>query len=136
MGDINGPHAPRSNEVVARTGGLPGASDQIELYNSTNAAINIGGWYLSDTDDDFFKFQVPDPTMVGAGDFVVQQIGRDLDLAAKRLMLERLFILERSVWFTRAVPEAEWRLLVALGHEFVEVLAQLYGFRRDKRTQR
>jgi hypothetical protein len=48
------------NEILAHShGGMP---DWIELYNTTDQSISIGGWFLSDsyaTDADMKKFQIP-----------------------------------------------------------------------------
>jgi hypothetical protein len=55
------------NEVLTHTD-LP-AVDRIELFNPTPAAVNIGGWYIS---DDFFtpkKFRIPAGTMIAAGGY-------------------------------------------------------------------
>ena len=38
--------------------------DAIELYNTTSAPVNIGGWYLSDSSDDFKKYRIPDGTIL------------------------------------------------------------------------
>ena len=64
-------HAIVINEVLAHsdTGG-----DWIELLNTTNEAINIGGWYLSDVnvdDPSLKKFEIPDNTWIGAGEYLV-----------------------------------------------------------------
>jgi hypothetical protein len=45
--------------------------DAIELYNSTNVAVNIGGWYLSDSSDDFKKYRIPDGTLLGPYEYRV-----------------------------------------------------------------
>jgi len=57
------------NEVLSHTD-YP-SSDAIELYNTTEAAITIGGWYLSDSSDDYLKFSIPDGTSIPAGEYVV-----------------------------------------------------------------
>ncbi len=57
------------NEVLANTD-LPQV-DSIELYNSTDQAIDISGWYLSDSKDELIKFQIPFGTVVDAMGFVV-----------------------------------------------------------------
>ena len=57
------------NEVLAHTDAPD--LDSIELYNPTGASIDIGGWYLSDSDSDFFKYQIPGGTTLGAGQYVV-----------------------------------------------------------------
>ncbi len=71
------PGSPRSapvpiviSEVLAHSD-LPGTSDAIELYNDSDAAIDIGGWWLSDASDDLFKFQIPQGTTLGARRFIV-----------------------------------------------------------------
>ena len=57
------------NEVLAHTD-LPEV-DSIELYNTTGSPIDISGWYLSDTRDDYTRFQIPDGTVIPAGGFIV-----------------------------------------------------------------
>ncbi|MCA9199491.1 MAG: lamin tail domain-containing protein [Planctomycetales bacterium] len=57
------------NEVLTHTD-LP-LMDAIELHNPTNASINIGGWYLSDSAGSPNKFQIPANTIVPAGGYVV-----------------------------------------------------------------
>ncbi|MHC5112596.1 MAG: lamin tail domain-containing protein, partial [Planctomycetota bacterium] len=57
------------NEVLAHSD--PPAVDTIELLNTTGAAINIGGWYLSDAAGNLQKFQIPADTMLGAGQYIV-----------------------------------------------------------------
>jgi hypothetical protein len=57
------------NEVMAHSHG--GAPDWIELYNSHYAAINISGWFLSDSDDNLLKYEIPDGTRIGAKDYLV-----------------------------------------------------------------
>ncbi len=44
--------------------------DAIELYNSTDTEIPIGGWWLSDDNDDLQKFQIPAGTMIPAYGYV------------------------------------------------------------------
>jgi len=57
------------NEVLTHTDGEP--TDSIELYNTTGAAVDIGGWRLSDTHLDYAKFRIPDGTILGAGEYIV-----------------------------------------------------------------
>ena len=45
--------------------------DWIELYNTTDASINIGGWYLSDNNNNFKKYTIPVGTVIDANDFYV-----------------------------------------------------------------
>jgi hypothetical protein len=48
-----------------------GAPDWIELYNSTAGSINIGGWYLSDSDSNLMKYKIKAGTILGAGQYLV-----------------------------------------------------------------
>ena len=57
------------NEILAHSD--PPAVDTIELLNTTDSQINIGGWYLSDAAGDLQKFQIPAGTMLGAGQYIV-----------------------------------------------------------------
>lgn len=57
------------NEVLTHTDAP--LSDAIELRNVTGATINVGGWYLSDSDDDLQKFQIPLGTIIAAGGYMV-----------------------------------------------------------------
>ncbi len=55
------------NEVLANSGA---SSDWIELHNRTNAAVNIGGWFLSDSSSDLTKYRIPPGTVVAPGGFL------------------------------------------------------------------
>ncbi|RYD35226.1 MAG: hypothetical protein EOP86_09030 [Verrucomicrobiaceae bacterium] len=55
------------NEVLANSGA---GSDWIELHNRTNAAIDIGGWFLSDSGTDLAKYRIPVGTVIGPGGYV------------------------------------------------------------------
>ena len=57
------------NEVLTHTD--PPLEDAVEIFNETSGPIVIGGWFLSDSQDDFKKFRIPDGTSVPAGGFVV-----------------------------------------------------------------
>ena len=52
------------NEVLSHT--PDPAVDAIELYNPTDSPIALGGWWLSDSSDDFFKFRIPGGTTIPA----------------------------------------------------------------------
>ena len=61
----------RLNEVLA--GGEPPFEDAVELVNLSGAAVDIGGWVLSDARDDaaaLVKYAFPAATMIPAGDFL------------------------------------------------------------------
>ncbi len=71
-------------EVASRTVPAPAEVDQIELHNTTGSAINISGWYLSDTWTDYRKFRIPDGTSIPAGGYVSfseDEFGFNLDSA-------------------------------------------------------
>jgi len=45
--------------------------DWIEFYNTTDAQIDIGGWYLSDSEPNLMKYRFADGTKIGAGEYIV-----------------------------------------------------------------
>ncbi len=57
------------NEVLTHTD-LPQV-DSIELYNATPSTIDISGWYISDTSDNYLKYRIPDGTSISAGQYLV-----------------------------------------------------------------
>ncbi len=57
------------NEILAHT--EPPVSDAIELFNSTDAAIDISGWFLSDAADALWKFQIPAGTVLDPKQYVL-----------------------------------------------------------------
>ena len=56
------------NEVLTHAN-LP-ATDAIELHNVTDSAIDISGWYLSDTVKKLKQFRIPDGTILPAGGYL------------------------------------------------------------------
>jgi|GEM_PF-6503931 len=46
------------------------SQDWVELYNPTNAAVNVGGWYLSDSNGNRTKWQIPSGVTIGSGQFL------------------------------------------------------------------
>jgi len=68
-GIIPNPGAIVINEVLAHAHAQ--ASDWIELYNTAGTAINIGGWFLSDSKDNLFKYQIANGTTIGADGYLV-----------------------------------------------------------------
>ena len=56
------------NEVLARTD-APDA-DFVELYNTTDNAIDVSGWYVGDSNDDLFRFQIGDSSTIPAHGYV------------------------------------------------------------------
>lgn len=57
------------NELLAHSHAE--APDWIELYNTTDAAIPIGGWFLSDSSNDLRKYEIPAGTVLAPGGYVV-----------------------------------------------------------------
>ena len=68
-GIIPDPGAVVINELLAHSHDT--ASDWIELYNTTGAAIDIGGWFLSDGTDNLFKYEIAGGTAIGPGGYLV-----------------------------------------------------------------
>lgn len=57
------------NELLANSDG--GASDWIELHNTTAEAIELGGWYLSDDANDPTRYEIAAGTTLVAGGYIV-----------------------------------------------------------------
>jgi len=57
------------NEVLAHSHAE--ASDWIELYNTTGIAIDISGWFLSDSNDNLFKYEIANGTTIGPNGYLV-----------------------------------------------------------------
>ncbi len=57
------------NEVLSAS--LAPQSDFIELLNVSGAPQSIGGWFLSDSSDDYRKFRIPAGTSLADGAFLV-----------------------------------------------------------------
>jgi len=57
------------NEILAHSHAA--ASDWIELRNTTGERIHIGGWFLSDDNDDLMKYEIADGTWIDPCDYIV-----------------------------------------------------------------
>ena len=57
------------DEVLAHSG--PDTPDWIELYNRSSQAVDISGWFLSDSPLDLRKYRIPDGTTLPAGGRIV-----------------------------------------------------------------
>lgn len=55
-------------EVFANSGAEP---DWIELHNRSSSAMDIGGWFLSDSAADLAKYRIPLGTVIPAGGYLV-----------------------------------------------------------------
>ena len=51
------------NEILAHSHAA--GTDWIELHNTTNKTINIGGWFLSDDQNNLSKYQIAQGTVIG-----------------------------------------------------------------------
>jgi hypothetical protein len=99
------------NEVLSHTD-YP-LYDSIELYNPTDSAVDIGGWYLSDSNKDYQKYRVPDGTLLAPHEYRVfteEQFGissfsadtQPGDGDAQSLDLGTTLFLDGSTW--RKIP--------------------------------
>ncbi|MHC4241627.1 MAG: lamin tail domain-containing protein, partial [Planctomycetota bacterium] len=68
-GIIPNPDAVVINEVLAHS--HADAADWIELHNTTNTAIDIGGWFLSDSKSDLMKYQITEGTIIAPDGYIV-----------------------------------------------------------------
>ena len=57
------------NEVLTNSG--PPLVDTIELYNPTNASVDVGNWWLSDDPSVPKKYRIPAPRVIPAGGYAV-----------------------------------------------------------------
>jgi hypothetical protein len=81
------------NEVMSDS--TPPATDAVELFNPTAQAVDLGGWYLSDSASNYRKYRIPAGTTIPAGGYLTfdeQTIGFALDSAGD------------DVWLMRADP--------------------------------
>ncbi len=68
------------NEILAHSEAPQ--EDQVELFNTTSEGIDVHQWYLSNSQDDYFKFRVDQSTVIPAGGyapFAESQLGFGLD---------------------------------------------------------
>jgi hypothetical protein len=68
-GIVPNPGSIAINEVMSHSHAA--AYDWIELRNTTASAINIGGWYLSDSDSTLMKYRFATGTTIPANGFMV-----------------------------------------------------------------
>lgn len=57
------------NEVLTHTD--PPLCDTIELFNTTESAVPVGGWYLTDNNSNYRKYRIPAGTVLSAGGYLV-----------------------------------------------------------------
>jgi fibronectin type 3 domain-containing protein len=58
------------NEVLANP--IVAGGDMIELYNTTSQAINVGGWWLSDSSTNLTMYQIAANTTIAAYGYLVE----------------------------------------------------------------
>jgi hypothetical protein len=68
-GMVPDPGAVVINEVLAHS--HADATDWIELHNTTGTAIDIGGWFLSDSSSDLMKYQIAAGTIIAPDGYIV-----------------------------------------------------------------
>ncbi len=60
-----------------------GQPDWIELHNTTDEAINIGSWFLSDDADDLTKYEIAEGTVIAPNGYLVlledEHFGNEID---------------------------------------------------------
>ncbi len=59
------------NEVLTRVPDQSGLEETIELRNTGINSVNLGGWFLSDSQDNFKKYRIPDGTILAGGGYVL-----------------------------------------------------------------
>jgi len=59
------------NEVLSHSDGNPYGYDWIELHNTTGSSIDISGWFLSDNDSNFKKYEIATGTSLRANGYIV-----------------------------------------------------------------
>jgi len=57
------------NEILSHS--HADTADWIELHNTTNTAIDIGGWFLSDSSSDLMKYQIAPGTIIAPDGYIV-----------------------------------------------------------------
>ena len=57
------------NEILAHTDSP--LEDAVELYNPTASDVALGGWFLSDSPDNFKKYRIPNGTVLKANGYAV-----------------------------------------------------------------
>ncbi len=88
------------NEVLTHTD-LP-LTDSIELFNPTGLPIDLSGWVLSDSDEEYEKFEFPDGFVIPAGGYAVlteadfNSGGSLIDFALSSAKGDEVWLMERD----------------------------------------
>ena len=67
------------NELLANA--TADTSDWIELHNTSDHRIDVGGWFLSDDADDLTRYEIAEGTTIAAGGYLVLYADRHFDNA-------------------------------------------------------
>jgi hypothetical protein len=59
------------NEVLSHTDPPIDLTDSIELLNTTNSPIDVSGWAISDSSDNFLKYRIANGTVIGPNSTLV-----------------------------------------------------------------
>ena len=102
------------NELLARSN-LP-ATDWFELYNTTLGLVDLSGWFISDDNAEYKKFEIPGSTNLEGGMFLVYEendfnAGANLiDFALNGAKGDDLYLLEADAFgnLLRFVDRAEF----------------------------
>ncbi len=73
------------NEVMAYP--ESGEPDWIELHNTTNQSVDIGGWFLSDSGNNLAKYEIASGTTIGPNGYIV--FYEDTNLATSMIRAAR-----------------------------------------------
>lgn len=68
-GDMPAPESILINELMANP--APGASDWVELHNTTDQPWDLSGWFLSDDVATLRKYEIPQGTILAPGGYLV-----------------------------------------------------------------
>lgn len=77
-------------------------ADFIELYNPNDTEVDIGGMWLSDKQDNLMLYQIPSPTIITAGGFLVQEISVGLTGFGISSLGEQVFLTAQDGSFVAA----------------------------------
>jgi hypothetical protein len=77
--------------------------DWIELYNPSGVAVNLDGWYLTDSINDLTKWRFPATNLAGGGFLVVFASGKIAACRARGCTPAFRFLLAASIsrWSSR-----------------------------------
>jgi hypothetical protein len=129
------------NEVLTHTD--PPLEDAIELANPTDIDVPIGGWYLSNSPDDFKRFRIPEGTVLprhgfavfyeyqfkaGAGAFTLNSAHGDKVFLSEADSLGSLTGRRSQVAFGAAENGTSFgRVAMSVGADFTRLASRTFG---------